>query len=166
MTENATLDDHAEQGGELAKIKNELVKIVESTTLAPKEKVDNVIELFHSEYSEYFSGPLPSPRMMKEYERILPGMPNRIVTMAEEQQRHRISLERKTIQKQIGQSGVGQIFAFVLGLALISFSVYCIYKGFDYVAGIVMSLTIISVIGLFITGKYFIKKDLKEKQSR
>ncbi|WP_071470567.1 DUF2335 domain-containing protein [Roseinatronobacter thiooxidans] len=36
--------------------------------------------------SAMYAGPLPPPQMLREYENILPGMANRIMTMAEEEQ--------------------------------------------------------------------------------
>lgn len=43
-----------------------------------------------SERSERFSGPIPPRSSFEGYERILPGAANRILSMAEKEQNHRI----------------------------------------------------------------------------
>ncbi len=46
-------------------------------------------------------GPLPDPQTLAQYENLQPGMLERIVSMAEADQRHRISLERAELQANI-----------------------------------------------------------------
>ena len=42
-----------------------------------------------------FSGPLPPPNIIKGYEDILPGAADRILSMAENQAKHRQEIEKK-----------------------------------------------------------------------
>ena len=42
-----------------------------------------------------YSGPMPHPEMLAEYERITPGLADRIVALAERQANHRMMLESK-----------------------------------------------------------------------
>ena len=45
--------------------------------------------------SQEFTGPIPPPSMMEQYEKTLPGSADRILNMAENQSEHRQSLEKK-----------------------------------------------------------------------
>ena len=45
-------------------------------------------------FFSHFSGPLPAPETLAGYDRIMPGLANRIVEMAEAYQKHQIGLER------------------------------------------------------------------------
>ena len=47
---------------------------------------------------ELFSGPLPHPEHLREYENILPGSADRVIRMAEDQAKHRQSLEQTVVQ--------------------------------------------------------------------
>ncbi len=72
-----------------------------------------------------FSGPLPPPNMLMQYEQILPGMADRLVTIAENEQdqRHQIDNEIVNIEKNKVH---GSIFiSFVMVLA----GGYCGYLG-------------------------------------
>lgn len=54
-----------------------------------------------------FCGPLPPPEILQQYNEILPGAANRIITMAEEQSSHRRILESKVINSDIINSRLG-----------------------------------------------------------
>lgn len=49
--------------------------------------------------------------------------------IAEKQQDHRIAIEKKVIGRQTFQSGVGQVFGLIIGLAAILTAGYCIMNG-------------------------------------
>lgn len=45
----------------------------------------------------HFSGPLPTPALLKEFDDVVPGCAERIIRMAEEQAKHRQLLEKTVI---------------------------------------------------------------------
>lgn len=114
--------------------------------------------------SEVFSGPIPPPEALARYEEIQSGAADRIIKMAEKQQDHRMSLEKKAIGGQIDQSKRGQIFGFVAILLCIGVAIF-FAASFDMTtfAASFLSITMVVLVGLFVTGKNIIKKDLKEK---
>jgi len=74
---------------------------------------------------EVFSGPLPHPKILKEYEQILPGIAERMVTIAESEQGIR-SKDNTGLRKND--------LIFILGSTVISFCliaaiVFCAYIG-------------------------------------
>lgn len=66
-----------------------------------------------------FEGPLPPPEQLTQYEQISPGFAERIIQMAEKEQqfRHRDVGEIRVIQKKFLSRG--QVFGFILSLAII-----------------------------------------------
>lgn len=63
------------------------------------------------------SGPLPDPRTLAEYEQVQPGFAERIVSMAEKQQEHRLILEERVISGNVRAQLLGVILGFLLGLS-------------------------------------------------
>lgn len=114
--------------------------------------------------SEVFSGPIPPPEALARYEEIQSGAADRIIKMAEKQQDHRMSLEKKAIGGQIDQSKRGQIFGFIAILLCIGVAIF-FAASFDMTtfAASFLSITMVVLVGLFVTGKNIMKKDLKEK---
>lgn len=77
-----------------------------------REEVRQVVaEVVRSE----FSGPIPPPSIIKGYEEALPGAADRIITMAENQAKHRQDMEKTMIAAESRDSLLGVLFAFLLG---------------------------------------------------
>lgn len=83
--------------------------------------------------------------------------------MAEKQSDHRMELEKSTIRRQLNQSGIGQILAFLVSLGCIGASSWLAVEGHDAVAGVIGGTTVVGLVSVFIYGKVAQQKDLKEK---
>jgi uncharacterized membrane protein len=110
-----------------------------------------------------FSGPLPPPEVLEKYNQSLPGAAERILSMAEQQSRHRQSLETKVIDANIFVQKVGPFLGFVIAMTAVVGGIVLILKGKDGygLAAIVTALT--SLAGVFIYGKSKQKKELDIK---
>lgn len=78
--------------------------------------------LFAEARVQHFTGPLPPPHVIADYEAVVPGMAEKIVTAFEEQGRHRRTLEDLSIREQWRLARRGQVFAFTLGLVALGFA--------------------------------------------
>jgi uncharacterized membrane protein len=67
-----------------------------------------------------WTGPLPPPAAMREYDTILPGAGERILAMAERQVDHRHLLERRTLHAAILVEQRGQWIAALIGVAALA----------------------------------------------
>lgn len=112
---------------------------------------------------QQWSGPLPSPIDLKGYEEICPGAADRILSMAEKQNNHRIELETKVIRAQIGQGTSGQIFGFLIGLATVLGGVFCVLQNHEAAETTIVVSGAASVASVFVYGKKQQQKELKEK---
>lgn len=120
----------------------------------PEEKRNAILATMMAfEEERSFSGPLPPPDYLEAYEKTLPGAPERIMTMAEKQVDHRISLEKIIVKKKFSQSTLGQI----LGAALVCFFGGIAYdlalNGHDEVAIAIGVTTVISLAIIFVLNK-------------
>ena len=104
------------------------------------------------------SGPLPDPNTLKAYNELIPNGADRVMIMAENQQKHRIEIESSVIKDQILQSRRGQIFAFLIGVIGIICGGVVAYSGHDTVGGIIAGTTVVSLVGAFIAGSITQKK--------
>lgn len=99
-----------------------------------------------------YSGPIPPPAMLDQYNRIVPGAAERIIKMAEQQHSHRITLESKVIASDIRNSILGVICAFVITLAVLLLAGYSIHKNQTWAAGFFSVLGIGGLVSTFIYG--------------
>lgn len=89
-----------------------------------------------------FSGPLPPPEMLAQYEAVLSGGADRIVKMAEDQSSHRRRLESR-----------GQIFGFSLALVAILGGIGLILDGRSAEGLVPLIGALAGLVGLFIYGE-------------
>lgn len=75
-------------------------------------------------YREYHEGPLPDVKTLEGYNRIIPNGGERVMQMAELNQKSRINLETQLVENEIKQSNRGQIMAYTLALICIGCTFY------------------------------------------
>lgn len=129
----------------------ELRKVLESI---PEEKRNAIVSgIFAMVESRQFSGPLPAPEDIAKYEKTLPGSAERILSMAEKQQEHRMESERKIIDYKTGVGKRGQWLGFILVILCIAASVALGFLGHDWLAGCIGVTTVLGVAGVFVLNK-------------
>ena len=100
-----------------------------------------------------FSGPLPPPVVLKQYNDVLPGAAERILYMAEKEQSSRIEGNEGIRKKEYRSVMTGKAFAFIICLLVIAVVVYALYLGFSWEATFLFGTSLVALCRLFITGK-------------
>lgn len=156
-------DDFEKSQPEAEFVGNELDRLI---ALVPKDKKKqaNAIVSVVKESMVAFSGPIPPPDQFEQYERVLPGSADRILQMAEKQQEHRMAIEKEAISKSLNHNKRGQTFGFIAMLLMLALSVFFVFFGMKVWAGIIGSITIVTLVTLFITGNVKTSQDLKSKK--
>ena len=111
----------------------------------------------------YFSGPIPDPDTLIKYEQTLPGAADRILTMAENQSRHRQGMEAQYMNVSSRNSLIGVVFAGVIGIIGITGGIYLFIKDKSWPAYTVFFTTLGTIVGSFLKGTHDSNKQLKEK---
>ena len=153
---------------EMDNIPQKLEKVIEPVINSPQlsneqkvEQVGNLVAGMIAVSQESFSGPMPHPDILRGYKELISDAPERILKMAEQEQRHRIDVEKAMLEqnaKNIDEAAIAnkrsQIFAFMLTLLLIIAGVALTVMGFAAVGLTIFGTTIIGVVTVFITGKF------------
>ena len=102
--------------------------------------------------------------MLRQYDQIMPGLVDRIVTMAEKQAGHRQGAEAKVINGNVWAQKWGLVAAFVI-------AVIAIIAGWDLIphdhsaSGITSIVTALAaLVGVFVFGKLQQKRERQEKR--
>lgn len=132
-----------------------------TTQLSREDNIEGLgsNKLVRVQHNELFTGPLPHPDLFEKYERILPGLADRITKMAEKQSAHRQKIESRVINFDMLKSLLGLIFALIIVIVAIVAGVYLIVKGNSIAGGVVSLFPLTTIVGMFIYQNYW--KDMR-----
>ncbi len=139
-------------------------------SLIPPELIESIPEEIREEIisrivlQEQYSGPLAHPRIVAGYERYLPGSTDRILSMAEEQQRHRVQMEDRGQQAAIERDKRAMNRGFVLALVLMLLSAFALYLGSDLAGFGFVATSVVSLAGVFLYSHRSTRQELREKR--
>jgi uncharacterized membrane protein len=109
---------------------------------------------------ESFSGPLPPPELLGQYEKLCPGSSDRIIRLAEEEAIHRRSIEQSLVRTDMEQaerdsheSRRGQVCALVITLTAIGAGAYTAIAGHEFAGSIIGVGGIGSIVTTFLIGR-------------
>jgi uncharacterized membrane protein len=102
------------------------------------------------------SGPIPSPETLAHYERLFPGLGERIVGAFETEYRHRHHLAEMSMQGDIDamklthrDHRLGQILGFFICIAAMSVGTFLVYNNHDWAGGTIGGLSLASVLAAY-----------------
>ena len=110
---------------------------------------------------EAFSGPLPHPKILADYDKILPGTAERIITLAEAEAEHRRLLEKTAINAEVEEKRRGQKYGLIIGCTGIGASVLLGAMGTLMPAAVIGGGTVVSLVTVFVIGRVVKPKDKK-----
>lgn len=103
--------------------------------------------------SRSYSGPLPPATQLAEYDRVLPGAAERIVSMAEGYAAHQQALEMQAMQQERSDRQWARWIAAVVVFAVLLSCLYALYLGYEDFALSLGSWTIVALAAVFVAGK-------------
>jgi uncharacterized membrane protein len=99
------------------------------------------------------SGPLPSPEIIAEYDRILPGAADRIIRMAENEQTHTHEMHIRSGTHRFVITVLGQVFGFCIGISGVCGGVYLVAHDKSLAGFGVFFASLGAIVGAFLYGK-------------
>src|SRR6266702_7579052 len=109
-----------------------------------------------------FSGPLPPPSLLGQYEQIVPGSAERIIRTFEAEVSHRHEMERvlvdadvKVHKSTITEIRIGQILAFVLSLCFLGGGTFLAYHGKQLAGAFLGSTGLVGIVSAFLTSRKY-----------
>lgn len=104
-----------------------------------------------------FIGPLPPPEILAKYENAYPGAAEKIFQMAQDQARHRRTMEEKSLKLASRDANLGIITGFIVAIAGIAGGIFIVYlnpaSAINAIAGSAVSgSSLIGLVRTFVVG--------------
>ncbi len=129
----------------------------------PKREGPSGLSIQQLIQAQQFSGPLPHPEHLRQYEEILPGAAERILNGFERQSTHRQDLELRVVQANIQAQTRGAWLGFVVALTFLAGSAWLIANGYTLGGSILGGADIGGLVSVFVIGKREQRKEREEK---
>lgn len=102
-----------------------------------------------------FSGPLPPPDLFREYDEVLPGAAERILSMTEREMEHRHRMESRSLEivaenqprRTLGMAIGGGLALAALGIALVM-----VLNDESATAAFLVTMQVLALVGIFVYG--------------
>lgn len=99
-----------------------------------------------------YSGPLPPPELLAQYQAVIPGLADRLIDRFEKQSDHRMELETFTIRQDAFRANMGVICGLIVALVMIAASWDVMRHGQALAGSLLAGTTIVSLVGVFVYG--------------
>ena len=108
---------------------------------------------------ETFSGPLPDPSTLREYEDLVPGSAKRFIDMAERAIRHHQEMEAEQVRSEVlsnreawSRSRLGAIIGGIVALAFAGVTLGIVLAGYPTAGAVLGSLEVGALVAAFMYG--------------
>jgi len=120
----------------------------------PPKSAENLRQIVRQEISAQFtfSGPLPPPAILAQYNEAVPDGAERIIVMAETQAKHRMALESRVVDADIRRANWGLAAGFVVALVFLLVSFLLIDRGKEWPGAALGAIDLVGLVGVFIYG--------------
>lgn len=120
-------------------------KVVDHVKRLPRNEQHQVMQKL-----EMFSGPIPAPHILKQYDEMDPGAAKQIIDNGVEESHHRRQMESKMLEMSRKRKIRRDWMGFIIGITSILVGAFLIYKD-HYVVGTIFSgISILGLVGQFL----------------
>ena len=111
-----------------------------------------------------YSGPIPPPEILREFDQVDPGRAAKLLQLAEDQTRHRMDLESRVIKSDLRRSWAGLACAFLITMTALTIGGGLVYQGHSIAGTMFAGLGLTGLTGSFIYGTRSRRAEREAKQ--
>ena len=115
----------------------------------PEEKRGELMREFAMRI-EHYSGSIPHPSIVARWESVVPGSADRILSLSEEHQSHRMDMERTMFGEFIQREKLGMWFYFIIALVMMVGGIIVILAGYSTAGLVALAAPVATIAGTFI----------------
>lgn len=141
------------QGTPTVRIEDAIERVLEGI-VTKRQLPDVARRITQIVVSEQFSGPMPHPKHLREYNDILPGAAERILSMAERNLLHNVSMDEKVIGAEIADRKLGMwLGAALFALMIVTAFATLFVTSNPVIPGLFLGAAAIGGVVAFIKGR-------------
>ena len=136
----------------------------ETGTTEQTGRVSKHVQRVEMRASVSWSGPLPHPMTLQQYDVVAPGSAERILSVFESQMKHRMDVEARTLDSESNRSYLGLAAGFILSVMIVLGGFYVMINVHPWAGAGVIGTQIAVIAGVFVYGTRS-RRDERERKS-
>ncbi|MDR1305347.1 MAG: DUF2335 domain-containing protein [Verrucomicrobiales bacterium] len=137
----------------MQKIESAVIKADPQLASLNKGQKQAVVKAVRQIQGQVYSGPIPPPEQLRQFNEIISNGADRIMKMAESQANQRMKTDGEIVRWQLFGNILGQVLAFLIAIGGLFATVYLAINNHEWVASIVGGTTIVGLVAAFIKGQ-------------
>lgn len=105
-------------------------------------------------YAEEYEGLIPHPKLMEQWDKLIPGSAEKIFNRFERQSDHRMDIENRVIKANNFKQYIGPVFAFLISVLAIGGGIYIVLNGNAGLGGTLTFAGLGTVIAPFLVNSF------------
>lgn len=132
-----------------------------------REELSNNLEIKkRSLHVRQFYGPIPPAEEIREWDEILPGSADRVLKMAEKEQRHRHEQEKRIVSYEYQWKKRGQLIGAIIGIIGMGGGIVLSYLGKDISGLGALISTLAGLVYVYVSSQKKSKEAVEEQSSK
>jgi len=115
-------------------------------------------------YKEEYEGLIPHPRLMEQWDKLIPGSAEKIFNRFEKQSDHRMNIESRVVKANNFKSYISPIFAFFISILAIGGGIYIALNGNAGLGGTLSFVGLGAVVAPFLVTTFKTPKNTNTKK--
>jgi len=143
---------------QIKQIKKRASPSVAAKRHAPKDQKATAISQVTQ---QQFSGPIPPPELLRQYNDIIPDAAERILRMAEHDAAHLHKIEADALKYAARDQRAGQLCALSVSIVVMLTVMLGFWLGYSTAASALGGTTVVGLVTVFVTGRNLHSKNTK-----
>ncbi len=135
---------------QIKQIKKKANPSVDAKRIVPTEQKTTAISQVTQ---QQFSGPIPPPELLSQYNDIIPDAAERILRMAENDAAHLHKIEADALKYAARDQRTGQLCALSVSIVVMLTVMLGFWLGFSTAASVLGGTTVVGLVTVFVTGR-------------
>jgi len=155
-----------DSGVDKIEVVNDILEVAAELSDEPQKKLRQAARIVRTqfEFFESYAGPIPHPRIIEGWERVLPGSADRILALTEKQQTHRHNLEASVVRAGILHERIGMGLGFILAFSALLFGFYLLINGKSIEGFGILLADVGSIAVIYLNAKNRTETELKARK--
>jgi uncharacterized membrane protein len=114
-----------------------------------------------TEFQQLHIGPLPPPEELAEYDKVVPGLAERLIAMTEREQAHRHDIQITSVKTGFEIAARGQHYGLAVAILVLTLAAIFAFLGYPVEGAAIATADLVALTAVFVIGRHYSARTTK-----